>query len=125
MRPRRGTSPCPTETSVQGARQPHYPLAAALRQKVGAPAGRSVVQARDVFDLAVLLARAGGKVDALHPVRSLIPKAVDRAMEVSYGDFKSQVASYLQPEHLDVHGSPEAWDALRMRVVEQLEKALQ
>lgn len=33
---------------------PHYPLPAALRQKVGALAGRSVVQARDVFDLGVL-----------------------------------------------------------------------
>ena len=50
---------------------------------------RSTVQARDVFDLAVLLARAGGRVDALHPIRAQIPKAIERAMDVSYGDFKS------------------------------------
>jgi hypothetical protein len=102
---------------------PHYPLAAALRQKVGALVGRSVVQARDVFDLGVLLARAGGRVDALDPVRSEIPRAVERAMEVSYADFKSQVASYLQPAQLDSYGSHEAWDALQLHVVELLEKA--
>ncbi len=103
---------------------PHYPLAAALRQKIGALVGRSVVQARDVFDLGVLFARAGGKVDALHPIRSELPKAVERAMDVSYAEFKSQVASYLQPDHLETYGSREAWHALQMRVVELLEKAL-
>ncbi len=102
---------------------PHYPLAAALRQKIGALAGRSVVQARDVFDLGVLFARSGSKVDALGPIRSLLPKAIERAMDVSYADFKSQVGSYLQPDHLDTYGSREAWDALQMRVVDLLEKA--
>jgi hypothetical protein len=102
---------------------PHYPLAAALRRKVGALAGRSAVQARDVFDLGVLFARSGGRVDALQPIRALLVKAIERAMDVSYADFKSQVASYLQPDHLDTYGSREAWDALQARVVDLLEKA--
>ena len=102
---------------------PHYALATALRQKVEALAGRSVVQARDVFDLGVLFAKAGGKVDALQSTRSDLPKAIERAMDVSYADFKSQVASYLQPDHLDTYGSREAWDALQMQVVDLLEKA--
>ncbi len=103
---------------------PHYPLAPAIRQKIAARVGRSSVQARDVFDLAVLLSKAGGKVDALRAVRAQIPKAIERAMDVSYGDFKSQVASYLKPEHLDEYGTREAWDAMQAHVVEQLEKAL-
>ncbi len=102
---------------------PHYPLDAALRQKVGALVGRNIVQARDVFDLGVLVARAGGRVDALRPVRSLIPAAVERVMAVSHADFKSQVASYLQPEHLAAHDSPEAWEALRLQVMDYLERA--
>ncbi len=102
---------------------PHYALAAALRQKLGALIGRSNVQARDVFDLAVLLARAGGRVEALLPMREEIPKAIERAMDVSYGDFKSQVASYLKPEHLDEYGTREAWEAMQAQVVEGLEKA--
>src|SRR4051812_8941756 len=76
----------------------HYPLEAALRQKAGALVGRNSVQARDVFDLVVLLWKAGGKVDAPVPVRVQIPKAIERAMDVSYGDFKSQLASYVKPE---------------------------
>ena len=102
---------------------PHYPLPAALRQKVGALAGRGVVQARDVFDLAVLFARSAGNVEALRPIRPVLPKAIERAMDVSYDDFKSQVVSYLQPEHADTYGSREAWDALQVQVVDVLEKA--
>ncbi len=102
---------------------PHYPLAAALRQKVEALSGRSVVQARDVFDLGVLFAKSGGKVDALQPIRSILAKAIERAMDVTYADFKSQVASYLQPDHLDRYGSRDAWHALQMQVVDLLEKA--
>src|SRR2546428_11816650 len=95
---------------------PHYPLDAALRQKVGALVGRSSVQARDVFDLVVLLSKAAGKVDALRPIRSQVPKAIERAMEVSYADFKSQVASYLKPEHQDEYGTRKAWDAMQAQV---------
>jgi len=120
----------PVSTAVLAEHQmmpvlaPPYPLPAALRQKVGALVGRSTVQARDVFDLSVLLASAGGRIDALRPMRAQIPKAIERAMEVSYDEFKAQVASYLKPEHLDEYGSREAWEAMQGRVVEQLEKAL-
>jgi hypothetical protein len=44
-------------------------------------------------------------------------------MDLSYADFKSQVGSYLQPDHLETYGSREAWDALQMRVVDLLQKA--
>jgi hypothetical protein len=103
---------------------PHYPLPAAIRQKIRALVGRTIVQARDVFDLAVLFARAGEDLGPLLPIRSDLPKAVERAMEVSYAAFRSQVVSYLQPDQAITYGSPEAWDALQMRVVDYLEKAL-
>ena len=103
---------------------PHYPLAAAVHQKIRALVGRSAVQARDVFDLAVLFARAGHKIDGLKLVRAQLPGAIERAMEVSYADFKSQVVSYLKPEHVDEYGTRQAWDALQSQVVESLEKAL-
>lgn len=102
---------------------PHYPLDAAIRQKVGALVGRSIVQARDVFDLAVLFARAGGKLDALQPVRPKLGTAADRAMEISYAEFKAQVVSYLHPDHISVYDSPGAWEALQLQVVDLLEKA--
>jgi len=59
-------------------------------------------------------AKSGGKADALQPIRSILPKAIERTMDVSYADFKSQVGTYLQPDHLDTYGSREAGDALQM-----------
>jgi hypothetical protein len=104
---------------------PHYPLAAALRQKVTALADRREVQARDVFDLgAVLIPRAGGNVELLGPVREALRPALERAMTLGYADYKAQVISYLQPEQAEAHGTPEAWDAMQLQVVEYLDRAL-
>jgi len=99
---------------------PHYPLDAALRQKVGAMANRRVAQARDVFDLALLFARAGGSVDALLAVRENLPRALDRAMGVSWDEFQAHVVSYLRPEQQAAYASRNAWDALQLAVVERL-----
>lgn len=63
-------------------------------------------------------------MDLLSPVRSDIRAAMERAMTLSYADYKAQVVSYLQPEHASAYGSPEAWDALQTGVVEYLDKAL-
>ncbi len=101
----------------------HYPVAAAMCQKVQALVGRQVVQARDVFDLAVLFARAGGRVEALSGVREILPKAVERAMDVSFDEYQGQVVAYLDPVHVLAHSSRQAWDALQTSVVETLERA--
>ena len=113
------------EYSLMPILAPHYPLDAAIRQKIGALLHRSTIQARDVFDLGVLVARAGGNVEALRSIRSQIPRAIERCMEVSYDDFKAQVASYLKPDQIEALGSREAWNALQSQVLEFLEKALQ
>ena len=56
-------------------------------------------------------------------MRAQIRKAIERAMDVSYDEFKAQVASYLKPEHLDEYGTRQAWEALHAQVVDALEKA--
>jgi predicted nucleotidyltransferase component of viral defense system len=101
----------------------HYPLPAALRQKVRALVGRQTVQARDVFDLAVLFARAGGRVDAFAGMRGVLARAVERALEVSFDDFQGQVVAYLHPEHAASYASRDAWNALQDQVVDLLERA--
>ena len=104
---------------------PHYPLAAALRQKVTALAGRREVQARDLFDLgSVLIPRAGGDAAPLRPVRTALRPALERAMALTYADYKAQVVSYLQPDRADAEGSPEAWEAMQLAVVEYLDRAV-
>lgn len=103
---------------------PHYPLGPAIRQKVGALADRREVQARDVFDLgAVLIPRAGGETHHLQAVRTDLRAAMDRAMSLSYADYKGQVVSYLHPDYQAELGSEAAWDALQLTVVEYLDQA--
>ena len=104
---------------------PHYPLAPTVRQKVRALADRREVQARDVFDLgAVLIPRTGGATTPRQADRSAVKAARERAMSLSYADYKSQVVSYLHPDHQESMGSPEAWDAFQLKVVEYLDQAL-
>ncbi len=103
---------------------PHYPVDVAMRQKLGALVGRSAVQARDVFDLSLLFSRAGGNVDALHPLRNQIEKGIERALDVSYDAYRSQVVSYLKEESIDEFGTPEAWNAIQSQVIDALERVL-
>jgi hypothetical protein len=103
---------------------PHYPRVDAIQQKVGALVGRSAVQARDVFDLAVLLSGEGDVAAALRPVRGELPRAVERAMDVSYDEFRAQVVAYLASDAVDGYGSAEAWNALQASVVASLEAGL-
>jgi hypothetical protein len=49
---------------------------------------------------------------------------MERAMSLSYADYKSQVVSYLHPDYRESMGSPEAWDAFQLKVVEYLDHAL-
>ena len=71
-----------------------YDAAAALRQKVGALAGRRETQARDVFDVHLLL--AGGATLAAGPDvdRDVLDRACVNAMGIDFGMFKSQVLAY-------------------------------
>ncbi|MBS2020902.1 MAG: nucleotidyl transferase AbiEii/AbiGii toxin family protein [Deltaproteobacteria bacterium] len=111
------------EHKLQPMLLPHYPVEAALRQKLSALVQRSEVQARDVFDLSVLLARAGGVVEAWRPMRAQVPKAIERALEISYDDYVAQVVAYLSPDQAEDWGSRESWDALQLQVLDALERA--
>jgi len=102
---------------------PHYGQPEAIQQKISALVGRTAVQARDVFDLAVLFSRGGDLLKMLAPVRATVSQAIERAMEISYGSFRSQVVAYLTPLAVDEYGNPEAWDALQASVISTLEAA--
>lgn len=102
---------------------PHYPLDAAIRQKVRALVGRAEIQARDVFDLPVLFARAGGDLSSLSTIRDVLPAAVARALDLSFEEYSAQVVAYLMPAEAAAFGSRDAWQALQAQVVASLERA--
>ena len=101
---------------------PHYDLASALRQKVEALASRTAVQARDIFDLHLLLSQPGARETApTLPGRSLLRQARERVFEVGFDVFRDTVLSYLALDDRKAFDRPEAWDGLRLQVAEFLE----
>lgn len=96
-----------------------YGLGAAFGQKVAALAGRTETQARDVFDLKLLLDQGA---QAQGPgIHKALPRAIENAMGVGYDQFAGQVLAYLEPEY-QAHYQPRAtWEQLQDEVVRALE----
>jgi predicted nucleotidyltransferase component of viral defense system len=105
---------------------PHYAIDAAIAQKIGALAMRSVLQARDIFDLYVLSSQASENELSLRLVGSaLLAKAHDRVFKISFEQFRDTVISYLAPEDQRVYAAPDSWDEVKLKVscfIEGLEK---
>ncbi len=100
----------------------HYTTAAAIRQKVHALAMRTEPQARDVFDLSLLLSRpdAGGLLlDAA--AKRWLTDAIDHAMGLSFDEYTSQVVAFLEPSQAEVYAARPAWAAMQVDVAERLE----
>lgn len=98
----------------------HYHKVEASVQKVIALATRRHIQARDVFDLHLLL-NSGIDLSALYEqAKEYIEKAKDNVWAVSYDMFKSQVVSCLHPDYQAQYSSPELWDRMILTVVHAL-----
>ena len=97
-----------------------YNAQAAFSQKLAALALRSETQARDIFDLKLLL-DAGASPPAS---RELLPTAIENAMTISFDDFTGQVVAYLEPEHQADFRDRASFEALQEQVVDAL-RALQ
>jgi hypothetical protein len=107
----------------------HYGKNRALVQKVSALAHRSETQARDVFDLkllldagAVLLLEGGKSKNELDLACARALSA--RALSVSFDEFQAQVVAYLPPEWQEYYSAPGAWDQLQEQVVEVLRRGV-
>ncbi len=100
----------------------HYTDAVAGEQKVEALAGRQQTQARDVFDLDLLLRRRPldkGKLKA-----DLLLKAGEIAMEIPFDAFEEQVLRFLEPEVRDYYDDEESWVRMQTFVAGKLEEAI-
>jgi predicted nucleotidyltransferase component of viral defense system len=97
----------------------HYGRVAAFEQKVQALVGRNETQARDVFDLHLLLS-GSTQLNANTLQDALRDAAVERAMSVDFGMFKSQVVAYLPAEQQAAYGTKQVWEQMVLRVVDAL-----
>ncbi len=100
----------------------HYDAGSAFDQKIGALADRSEVQARDVFDLYHLktFLPADHRVSSRSELRR---EALSRLQEISFGQYRDQVVSYLSPDDQAVWSRPEVWGEMKSVVAKILEGA--
>jgi predicted nucleotidyltransferase component of viral defense system len=98
----------------------HYTADAAIEQKLGALAQRSETQARDLFDLELLVRRHR---DAIRPGEiepHLLEVALERAFELPFEAFRDQVVPFLEPEVVELYDDRAAWERIQTFVAERL-----
>lgn len=99
----------------------HYVDDAPAEQKVAALALRSETQARDVFDLDLLLRSRRLPAGTLDP--ELLSSAASIALELPYEAFRDQVLPFLDSDARELYEGEEAWQAMQAFVAEALEEA--
>lgn len=99
----------------------HYGIEAATAQKVLALAGRSETQARDVFDLDLLLRRR--PITPGEPDADVLTEAAERAFELPFDAYRDQVLAFLEPDVLELYEGVGAWERMQTSVAGYLEAA--
>jgi len=100
----------------------HYSREAVWRQKIKALGGRTVTQARDIFDLKLLLDGGAGKERLPAETAAEIPRAIENAMNVGYDEFSGQVRAFLAADYQQFYGARRRWEDLQHEVVNALEQ---
>lgn len=98
----------------------HYMADAAIEQKIEALAQRSETQARDVFDLELLLRRHRSAVRLGRVEPRLLDAAIERNFELPFEAFQAQVVPFLDPEVIDLYDDRASWDRMQGFVGERL-----
>ena len=98
----------------------HYNRDEAYLQKVTALATRRQIQARDAFDLYLLLTSGADPKIAHEKAAEYVDKARENAWTISFDMFKSQVISYLNPEYQVQYSSAETWENMILKIIEAL-----
>lgn len=104
----------------------HYRAAAAVAQKIAALAHRPETQARDLFDLHLLLTTAVGphEVTLAAPARRDLPRAIERGMELSFDEYQGQVVAFLEADQAAIRASRAEWEQLQSEAILALEALL-
>ncbi|MFH1798279.1 MAG: nucleotidyl transferase AbiEii/AbiGii toxin family protein [Candidatus Omnitrophota bacterium] len=102
---------------------PHYDIQSAIIQKIEALAGRTVIQARDIFDLYVLNSQYDPlKIKKTGVTRERAKKAYENIFAVNFEQFRDTVVFYLSHEDQAVYNSAVIWDEIRLKVSNSIER---
>ncbi|MCK4423841.1 MAG: nucleotidyl transferase AbiEii/AbiGii toxin family protein [Candidatus Omnitrophica bacterium] len=101
----------------------HYDVKSAIMQKIGALAARTVIQARDIFDLYVLSSQVNlNQVEEIKVNNSLLEKAYENIFQISFEQFRDTVILYLAAEDQEVYNSSVLWDEIKLKVADLIDE---
>lgn len=100
----------------------HYSGGVAVAQKVRALAGRTLTQARDVFDLAILFTGGYTLPTSNRPLVSKpqLSQAIECLMGLTWDDYQGQVVEFLDIGSRAEYGTGSAWESLQALVLDTL-----
>lgn len=112
---------------------PHYSAEAAVFQKIEAIAARPAIQARDVFDLYVLIPQAnlsfsprrkstGAGVFHYRMAPGLFERAKENVLEIGFEQFCDTVVRYLSPDDRLSYETARAWNEIKIGVSDFLKE---
>ncbi len=98
----------------------HYTAGAAIHQKIVALARRSETQARDVFDVELLLRSYRGAIRAGEIEPRTLEGALQRVRELPSEAFRDQVMPFLDTEIVELYEDRSAWERMQAFVADRL-----
>ncbi len=102
---------------------PHYDVYTAVAQKVNALASRSVIQARDVFDLYMLSPQYGSDRRKLPEIpKEKITKAHENIFLISFEQFRDTVIAYLSEDDAKTYNASAVWDEVKLKTAHFIEE---
>jgi hypothetical protein len=101
---------------------PHYDADSAVIQKIHALAQRTVLQARDIFDLFWLNSQWETKALGNHISKTILKTAHDNIFQVEFNQFRDTVVDYLGEEDKKSYSSPGVWDEIKLKAANFLEE---
>jgi predicted nucleotidyltransferase component of viral defense system len=100
----------------------HYDATSAAAQKIHALAQRTVLQARDIFDLFVLSSQCEeSRRNKVQINRTTLKTARDNILQVEFPQFRDTVVAYLGAEDQKAYSSPAVWDEIKLKAAHFLE----
>ena len=92
----------------------HYDIQSAIAQKIGALASRSVIQARDIFDLYILSSQHKPQKNIMLD-KNKLTKAHENTFEIGFEQFRDSVLAYLNPEDQASYVTADSWDEIKLK----------
>lgn len=103
---------------------PHYHINSVVTHKLNALAKRAVSQARDIFDLYVLIPQLDKSVfeKVVSIDKNILSKAYEHVFEVDFEVFRDTVVSYLSIDDQELYSKSNSWEEARLKVAQFIEE---